>query len=102
MSEVQEYLPPDIQPTIGRIVYFFMKKDDKEKAALVCNVHSDRLVNLFVYNHDGSGFPFVGATLVQPRDEVPGGGPYCTWMPFQVKKQYGSESGERSAGQQSI
>lgn len=93
-----------IEPTVGRIVWFYKHVDDRWKgplAAIVVEVHSNRLVNLCVFGNDGVPRAETSVTLAQPEDEV-GGSDYCAWMPYQVKKATGSESGEKGAGEQKI
>jgi hypothetical protein len=52
----------------------------------VVYVHSDRLVNLFVTDHNGYTHRRTCVTLVQPGDAVPSGGAYCEWMPYQTQQ----------------
>lgn len=91
-----------ITPTVGRIVHYTPPSDNVGEwmhaplAAMITHVWSDTCVNLAIWNHDGSPVyhPPCSVTLVQPGDEKPGGGNYCEWMPYQITKGYGSESGE--------
>lgn len=102
-----------IEPTVGRIVHYYRNGDkgapvpnyhEGPCAALVTEVHSDRMVNLAVFDWNGNPHSVTSITLVQPDDELPAPGEhYCTWMPYQIKgKATGSESGEKEAGTQSI
>ena len=90
-----------IRPTIGRIVWYFTDNDDVEQAAIITYVKSDRMVNLCVFSSRGHSDSLQNVQLVQPEDKKPNGS-YCKWMPYQTKKASGSESGEKSAGAQSI
>jgi len=90
-----------ITPTVGRIVLFSDDEEYDKCAAIVCHVHSDRMVNLAVFNSSGYHEGKTSVPLVQPEDERPTG-MYCEWMPYQVKKETGSESGEKAAGTQAI
>jgi len=90
-----------ITPTVGRIVWFYATSEAEETAAMVVKVWSDCMVNLCCFDGNGCTGPRQSVTLVQPEDERPTG-PYCTWMPYQVKKVFGSESGEKGAGTQVI
>jgi len=97
-----------ITPTVGRIVHFYAKLIDGSpasasppQAAIVTNVWNDRRVNLTVFGHDGSSNPITSVRLQQPGDEADGNA-YCCWMPYQVKKSTGSESGEAAAGVESV
>ncbi len=84
-----------IIPTVGRVVLFVPREDKyafgyclhagKPHAALVTAVHSDRLVNLAVFDANGKTFPATSVQLRQPADEVPKYGDYCEWMPYQIQ-----------------
>ena len=101
-SESQPALQASITPTVGRVVHYFDGPTAKERAAIICCVHNDTCVNLTVFDHNGTTFAEVDAYLVQPHDERPSSGCFCEWMAYQVKKQAGSESGERAAGTEAI
>lgn len=95
-----------IPPTIGRKVWYWPSDYDKhlhldippgylhtaieafdpQQAcdATVVYVLSDRCVNLQVVDHNGNVHKRYSVTLAQPGDEVPAGGGYAEWMPFQV------------------
>lgn len=92
-----------ITPTIGRIVHYYHGGvvDEEPQAAIVAYVHTDRMVNLAVVNHSGFVEGHTSILLVQPEDDGVSG-PYCRWMPYQVKKAMGSESGEKAAGVESV
>jgi hypothetical protein len=53
-------------------------------AAIVCFVHSDRMVNLAVFDSNGEFHPKTSVPLVQPEDEAKPSTPHATWMPYQV------------------
>lgn len=83
-----------IQPTNGRIVWFHPDKlfhgtqIDKATplAAMICHVHSDRLVNLDVVDSNGAHWPVQSVYLRQPEDDWSTEGMtgrYCEWMPYQ-------------------
>ncbi len=97
-----------IEPTVGRIVW--VNPDDAigeenkgPLAAIITYVHSDTCVNLCVFDMNGNPQPRTRVRLVQPED-VPSATTslYCFWMPFQIKKATGSESGEKEVGVESI
>jgi hypothetical protein len=88
-----------ITPTIGRIVWFYpatYKPGEQPLAALVTYVWNERMVNLAVF--DANGRHVDGTTsvrLVQPQDERPQSGYYCTWMPYQVGQAQKTEQLEQ-------
>ena len=105
-------LSPIIKPTVGRIVYFYNKQWigegwDEACAAIIVHVWSDHLVNLVVFHHIATTHKFGSIHLYQPGErpenirDIPESC-WAEWMPYQVKKGFGSESGERAAGVQSI
>lgn len=80
-----------IAPTVGRVVWYRAKllgnshpKESPEQAAIVTYVHSDRLVNLVVFGHNGNPVPMTSVTLVQEGDTPPMDWGYCEWMPYQI------------------
>lgn len=97
-----------IQPTVGRLLHFYPGPHERnagtQLVAIICHVWNDRMINVAVF--DPNGKPWVGNTtsiqLVQPEDQEPEGSSYCAWMPYQYRKEHGSESGEKTAGSQSI
>lgn len=91
-----------IQPTVGRVVHYHDPSlSDQPLDAHIAYVHSERLINIGGFDANGVPFSETSVTLVQPGDEVPDH-PHATWMPYQVKKDHGSESGERAAGEQAV
>lgn len=75
-----------ITPTVGRSILF--KPDPVNNptllfVALICAVHSDRLVNLAVFDEAGNQFSRQSVTLVQDGDEAPAM-PHAVCMPFQL------------------
>lgn len=91
-----------IKPTIGRVVlYHDPLMSDQPMPAIVCYVWSDHCVNLAIFDGNGGATGKTSVSLVQPESERPAS-PHATWMPYQIKKDYGSESGERAVGEQKI
>lgn len=80
-----------IPPTPGRVVWFYPADHDgiarlngQPLSGQVAGVHHDRLVNLCVLDAYGNPQARTSVTLVQPGDDVPAGGAYATWMPYQI------------------
>ena len=100
-----------IQPTVGRIVLFcpmpgmgydeVVTQGNCPVPAIITHVWGDRMVNLAVFDADGRHHAITSVTLRQPEDEADNN-THCEWMPYQVKKPTGSESGEKAAGEQAI
>jgi len=96
-----------IVPTVGRIVYFyeFPNGVSDPEAAIVTSVtkHGDYYsLGLVVFKITGRVEPKFRVCLFQPSQPDPLTGPLCRWMPYQVKKVTGSESGEKAAGTENI
>lgn len=92
-----------IKPTVGRKVWYRPSANDKAgqegmrhygdaplDATVVC-VHSDRLVNLVIFDQNGNLFKRTSVRLLQD-DDVPhvdaegnNTGFYVEWMPYQTK-----------------
>jgi hypothetical protein len=82
-----------IQPEPGRHVHYIPAAGDgglragEPHAAIVTFAHSDRVVNLTVFDTNGVPVPKTSVKLQQPEDETPVGVNYCRWMPYTVKSQ---------------
>lgn len=78
-----------ISPTIGRVVWFQPSKPaeqplrDQPYTALVTYVWSDTMVNLAVFDQNGSPFAATSVKLLQDEDASPENGHFAEWMPFQ-------------------
>lgn len=83
-----------IEPSIGRIVWYFadhaatkgMKSThpDEPFAAIVTAVHTDRIVNLLVFDHQGTTFAMQSVPLFQGDEEDDETAiAHCEWMPYQ-------------------
>ncbi len=92
-----------IRPTVGRIVWYHgLNPGLKTEAALITRINSlgyEPRVNLTIFCFDGETCPMLNVPLVQPGYDHPPTGHWCEWMPYQVKKGFGSESGEKAAGE---
>lgn len=83
-----------IKPTIGRIVLYRPLEEERSEvrhAAIVTMVHSDKLVNLAVFDSVGTTYHRQSVTLVQDKDEFPSAG-QCQWMPYQHGQQAKTEA----------
>lgn len=80
-----------IKPSNGRIVWFTPSAQTassdfapgSQLAAIVAHVHSDRLVNLAVFDANGVPHSRTSVPLLQDDDVAPAYGYYAEWMPFQ-------------------
>lgn len=82
-----------IKPSIGRVVWFTPSKTDTQLlfkvgdqqplAGIVAYVHSDRCVNLAVFDPNGGSHSRTSVTLLQDDDVGNEGGYYAEWMPYQ-------------------
>jgi hypothetical protein len=99
-----------IIPTVGRVVWFYPATDTQTAdfsppaageplAAIVAAVKSPDSVNLTVF--DAMGFPHarLNVLLVQDGQDVPEGGFYATWMPYQIGQAKKAEDREHDAKQ---
>lgn len=90
-----------ITPSNGRVVWYTparsfgnaenmsdhaVAQHDKLKplAAMVVHVWGDRMVNLVVFDSNGSVIPRTSVVLLQDDDPKPEGGRFCSWMPYQL------------------
>lgn len=108
--------PEPIMPTIGRVMWYWPNgrgeiqgkpvhqvRTDRPFIAWVCYPHSLGLVNLVVADHAGNRHVAKRVYVRQPGTEPPSTDvPYVEWMPYQIKKQHGSESGEQAAGTEQV
>jgi hypothetical protein len=106
-----------IKPSIGRIVHYFPRQNELNgagsphpylsgapghpMAAIITAVHSDRMVNLSVFDGNGQQFGRTSVTLVQEGDREEGNGyhipeqGYCEWMPYQIGQAQKTEELEK-------
>ena len=88
-----------IQPSVGRVVWFWPTKPspvEQPYAALVTYVHSDRMINVGGFNHNGEVFAMTSVQLLQD-DDIPVG-PCCSWMPYQKGQAAKTEALEQKLG----
>lgn len=89
-----------ISPTNGRIVWFTPASNaatadfapGTKLAAIVAHVHSDRCVNLAVFDANGVAHSRCSVTLLQDDDAAPDGGYFAEWMPYQIGQAKKAES----------
>lgn len=93
-----------ITPTVGRIVWFYPaghSRNHQPWPAIVAHVWSDTCVNLAIFDSNGKPLeqPPTSVLLVQDNMEVPSGGNYCTWMPYQKGQAAKTEQLEKQLGE---
>lgn len=95
-----------IKPTIGRVVLFhpFPGSDldqitprPPHMAALVAYVWSDSMVNLTVFDANGTPHGVTSVELVQDGEDSRGGH-WCEWMPYQKGQAAKYEALEKQVG----
>lgn len=76
-----------IVPSIGRVVWFRkyrpLSEQEQAEAAMITYVHTERLVNLVVFDAYGKTRSECSITLVQEGDDAPQVD-YAEWMPYQI------------------
>lgn len=94
-----------ISPTISRVVWFNPGASDKHLvsdqrlAALVTYVHSDRIVNLAVFDANGNNHARISVALMQDDDIGDPDRPFCEWMPFQKGQAAKYDDAKKSEAQ---
>lgn len=92
--------PQAIKPTVGRRLWYFASQFDvsghtdpltvsdrsKPLDAGIAYVHSDRLINISVADHNGVAHNRTSVTLYQAGESIPVDGNYCVWMDYQVQQ----------------
>jgi hypothetical protein len=81
-----------IDPTVGRRVWYWPSEYDRSAGMIadgkqpcdagIAYVHSARMVNLTVADHNGNLHARTSVTLMQEGD-APVPGAYAQWMPYQ-------------------
>jgi len=84
-----------IKPTVGRVVHYHGNSAAGVQAALIAYVHSDTMLNLGVFDENGVSYGATSVPLVQDGEEIPVGGHYATWMPYQVGQAVKTEHLEK-------
>lgn len=85
-----------IKPTVGRVMWFWPEiadREDQPLAALVTRVHGDNMVNLAVFNSDGTSGGERSVPIVQEASPYAAGdAAYCEWMPYQKAVASGQQA----------
>ena len=68
-----------MEPTIGRIVHLHVVDSALPFAAIITRVWNPMMVNLAVFNHDGSAS--ARTSVYFGKDNAPEGSAYCDWPP---------------------
>lgn len=82
----------DITPTVGRIVWYWNRAPEPEEAgrqpeaAIVTYVHSDKMINICRFTHDGMPIAQTSVRLLQESDIGLEQNflSFAQWMPYQV------------------
>ena len=90
-----------IHPTPGRVVWYYPTPEDgiarlkgQPLAAIIAGVHSDRLVNLAVFDSYGNAQQRSYVKLAQPDEERPNFA-HATWIPYQIGQAAKTEQVEK-------
>ncbi|GJH31427.1 hypothetical protein CBA19CS91_01740 [Paraburkholderia hospita] len=94
-----------IKPSNGRVVWFTPSSQvgsadfaaGSQLAAIVAHVHSDRLVNLAVFDANGVSHSRCSVPLLQDDDPRPEHGYFAEWMPYQKGQAQKTEALEAQA-----
>lgn len=82
-----------IVPKVGRVVWFWpngttvvrVHNEEIPCDAHIAYVWTERMINVFVVDHNAAPFSFTSVPLLQDGDQIPPREQhYCTWMPYQV------------------
>lgn len=101
---------PIIQPTVGRVVWFYPSQNTAESgfarhadgggpyAALIAHVWSDQLVNLSVFDANGAAHSRTSVPMYHGECDVPEHA-FCGWMPYQKGQAAKTEAAEKDAAE---
>lgn len=93
--EAKHRKPPRIEPTVGRVVWYWPHPDTdllmpamvilvgQPLRADVCAVNDDGTVNLAVNDAYGDAHQRLDVPLLQAGEAPPAGRSFCEWMPYQ-------------------
>ncbi len=80
-----------IKPSIGRVVLVHRGTSNQPEPALVCYVHSDKLINVGGFDCNGMPFSATSLQLLQDDDAPINDKYYAEWMPYQKAQAEKSE-----------
>ena len=90
-----------ITPTVGRIMWYWPVKDqrgDQPLAAIVAHVWGNDMVNLCVFDQNGTPSSRTSVPIVQDGSPyIAGDSPYAEWMPYQKGQAAKTEALEAQA-----
>lgn len=102
-----------IQPTPGRVLWYYPSKDEKTGlhlpfllhgegplAASIAHINPNGTLNLGVLDSSGNHHSRQGIVLVQDGEDVPAEDAYATWMPYQVGQATKTEQVQQQLVQQ--
>lgn len=89
-----------IKPTVGRVIWYYpagRSHTEQPNAAFITYVHSDTMINVGGFDHNGIPFASTSVLLLQDEGSYgnPGGGPWACWMPYQKGQATKTEELER-------
>lgn len=87
-----------ITPTIGRVVWFHPYATETTHAAIIVYVHSDAMVNLTIWDENGTNYPRTSVPLWNGEGERPDPhkGMFASWMPYQIGQAKKTEELEKT------
>lgn len=82
-----------IKPTVGRVVHYWSPGATEPCAAIIAKVHSDRLINIALFDPNGCVFGLTLVELIQPGDEIPNKC-HCRWPDYHTEPRAVQSSSE--------
>lgn len=70
------------QPSIGRVLHFYLGPDEDPVPAIVTRVWSERVVNVRVFTDDTRTPTHVTSAVIVDEGATNGAGSFCRWPPF--------------------
>lgn len=102
-----------IKPTIGRVVWFHPAKgvsdggfvyhgNDEPLAAIIAHVWNDSMVNLAVFDSNGTSHNRTSVKLFQDGEDKSDYNSYAEWMPYQKGQAAKTEQLEKAQNSGSV